>query len=88
MPTCRAGIQSFNIDHVGNVSACIERIDRIAGNLRREPLAAIHARLAADREEVSKCQQCWTACRGFGQLMGEGGTFRGWYDLATRMRSM
>jgi MoaA/NifB/PqqE/SkfB family radical SAM enzyme len=88
MPTCRAGIQSFNIDHVGNVSACIERIDRTAGNIRREPLAAIHARLAADRDEVAKCQKCWTACRGLGQLIGEGGSLRGWYDLATRMRSM
>lgn len=88
MPTCRAGIQSFNIDHVGNVSPCIERIDRIAGNVRREPLKEIHARLAADREEISKCQQCWTACRGFSQLLGDGGSFRSWYGLATRMRSM
>lgn len=88
MPTCRAGIQAFNIDHVGNVSPCVEKIDRIAGNLRREALAAIHARLAADRGEISKCQQCWTVCRGFSQLMGEGGTVRGWWDMATRMRSM
>jgi MoaA/NifB/PqqE/SkfB family radical SAM enzyme len=88
MPTCRAGIQSLNVDHVGNVSACVERIDRIVGNIRREPLAAIHARLAADREEVSKCQKCWTVCRGFSQLMSGGGTLRGWWDMATRMRSM
>ncbi|MBI4511414.1 MAG: radical SAM protein [Deltaproteobacteria bacterium] len=31
MPTCRAGIQSFNIDHVGNVSTCIERIGKPVG---------------------------------------------------------
>ena len=36
MPECRAGVQSFNIDHVGNVSHCIEKIDRPFGNVRRE----------------------------------------------------
>jgi MoaA/NifB/PqqE/SkfB family radical SAM enzyme len=87
MPVCRAGLQSFNIDHVGNVSPCVEKIDTIAGNIREEPLAAIHARLAADRHEVSRCQQCWTVCRAFSQLMGNGGSARGWWDMATRMRS-
>src|SRR5262249_35021886 len=38
MPTCRAGLQSFNIDHVGNVSPCIEKIDHTVGNVRRESL--------------------------------------------------
>ena len=86
LPACRAGHQSFNVDHVGNVSACIEKIDRVAGNLRREPLAAIHARLRA-RDEGAGCQACWTACRGFSQLLGDGGRPAAWRDLATRMRS-
>ena len=34
MPECRAGVQGFNIDHVGNVSHCIEKIDRPFGNVR------------------------------------------------------
>lgn len=87
MPTCQAGVQSFNIDHVGNVSPCIERIDRVYGNVKGEALPAIHARMAADRAEVSRCQDCWTACRGLAQAMGRGGSLRSWWDLATRMRS-
>jgi len=86
LPACRAGHQSFNVDHVGNVSPCIEKIDRVAGNIRREPLAAIHARLRA-RDEGAGCQACWTACRGFSQLLGDGGRPAAWRDLATRMRS-
>jgi MoaA/NifB/PqqE/SkfB family radical SAM enzyme len=84
---CHAGVQSFNIDHVGNVAACIEKIDRVAGNVRREPLAAIHARLL-ERKDAAGCQACWTACRGFGQALGDGGTWRAWRDLAARMRSV
>lgn len=85
--TCRAGVQSFNIDHLGHVAPCIEKIDRPRGNVRQEPLAAIHARMSADRAEVSACNQCWTACRGFVQAIGGGGTLPAWVDLGTRMRS-
>lgn len=89
MPTCRAGHQSFNIDHVGNVSACIERIDKPVGNLRRERLTTLHRRLIAadEQSEVSRCQQCWTACRGLSQSMGNRGTARTWREMVTRMRS-
>ena len=86
MPRCRAGVQSFNIDHVGNVAPCIEKIDRPVGNLRRERLKEILARMR-ELPEVRTCQDCWTLCRGFGQTMGEGGGVRGWIDLASRMRS-
>ena len=87
MPECRAGVQSFNIDHVGNVSACIEKIDTTYGNVRVEPLARIHRRMIA-AEPARGCQNCWTACRGFNQALAEGGSFRAWRDLATRMRSI
>jgi MoaA/NifB/PqqE/SkfB family radical SAM enzyme len=83
---CRAGIQSFNIDHVGNVSSCIEKIDLVAGNVRRERLAEIYRRLAA-RNDARGCRDCWTLCRGFNQALGTGGTFLGWIDLIGRMRS-
>jgi MoaA/NifB/PqqE/SkfB family radical SAM enzyme len=86
MPRCRAGVQSFNVDHVGNVSPCIEKIDTVVGNIRREPLSAIHARLV-ERGDAAKCQACWTACRGFSQALGGGGTPASWWDLVTRMRS-
>lgn len=87
MPECRAGIQSLNVDHLGNVAACIEKIDRPFGNVRDEPLAAIRARMLA-AQPARGCQECWTACRGFGQALGEGGSISAWRDLATRMRSL
>lgn len=87
MPTCRAGQQSFNVDHLGNVSACIETIDRPVGNVRQASLAELHARLVARADEVARCNDCWTACRGFAQSMAGGGTVRAWRDLGARMRS-
>jgi len=87
MPACHAGAQSFNIDHVGNVAPCIEKIDRPFGNVRVERLRAINDRMR-DTDEVRGCQDCWTACRGFNQSLGGGGTLRGWRDLAVRMRSV
>jgi MoaA/NifB/PqqE/SkfB family radical SAM enzyme len=86
MPACHAGIQGFNIDHVGNVSHCIEKIDRSFGNVRTEPLASIHRRMC-DAQPARGCQECWTACRGFNQALSGGGTLRAWRDLAVRMRS-
>ena len=86
MPTCHAGVQSFNIDHRGNVSPCIEKIDRPVGNVRDAPLAELVGRMRA-LESVAACQDCWTLCRGFGQILGGGGSAAGWRDLAVRMRS-
>jgi MoaA/NifB/PqqE/SkfB family radical SAM enzyme len=87
MPGCRAGVQGFNIDHVGNVAHCIEKIDRPFGNVRQEPLTSIHRRMRA-AEPARGCQDCWTACRGFNQALAGGGTLRTWRDLAGRMRSV
>jgi MoaA/NifB/PqqE/SkfB family radical SAM enzyme len=87
MPTCRAGLQSFNIDHVGNVSPCIERIDESVGNVRQASLPELHARLISKQGEIAGCQRCFTACRGFNQALGGGGTLRGWLELGQRMRS-
>lgn len=87
LPTCRAGVQSFNIDHIGNVAACIERIDTVYGNVKDESLASIHARMVADRQPIESCQQCWTACRGMAQALGQRGSLASWRDLATRLRT-
>jgi MoaA/NifB/PqqE/SkfB family radical SAM enzyme len=88
MPTCRAGTQSFNVDHLGNVSSCIERIDRPVGNLRQTPLRELYAMLASAGEAGNDgCQDCWTACRGLVQLMGQGGTTSNWRQLSARMKS-
>jgi hypothetical protein len=87
MPPCRAGLQSLNIDHVGNVAVCIEKIDQPVGNVRHESLARLHERLVQRRDQVENCQACWTACRGFGQLAGAGSGARNLWEMAVRMRS-
>lgn len=86
MPTCRAGQRSFNVDHVGDVSPCIERIDEVVGNVRETPLAELHRRLVARADEIARCQDCWTACRGF-QTALDGGSARDWLDLSRRTRT-
>jgi MoaA/NifB/PqqE/SkfB family radical SAM enzyme len=87
MPICRAGTQGFNIDHVGNVSPCIEKIDEAVGNVRTASIAELHQRLLRKQAEIAGCQQCWTACRGFQQLAGGGPNLRAWVDLGRRMRA-
>ena len=87
MPTCRAGLQSFNIDHVGNVATCIERIHKPVGNVRSASLVELHTRLAEQHDEVSRCQQCWTACRGLAQTMGNRGTVANWLDMTQRTKT-
>lgn len=87
LPSCRAGRQSFNIDSRGNVAPCIERIDRPAGNLQQEQLSRICAQMRQDKE-AGKCNDCWSLCRGFSQLLGSSGRSRALMDLASRMRSI
>ncbi len=83
---CNAGTLSFNIDHTGGVASCIEHIDRPVGTVRDTPLRALLERLPAF-DDVSTCQDCWTACRGFAQLLGEDRGVRSFADLTMRMRS-
>ncbi len=88
MPMCEAGRQGFNLDHVGNVSPCIERIDETVGNVRRRRAWRCCTRgCVARQEEIARCQQCWTACRGLQQALGGGGSVGAFYDLSTRMRT-
>ena len=86
LPTCHAGEQSFNIDHVGNVAPCIEKIDRAVGKVRQDSLKTLLARLT-EAQAGAGCQACFTACRGFVQALQGGGTRRAWQDLSQRMRS-
>jgi radical SAM protein with 4Fe4S-binding SPASM domain len=80
LPRCHAGVQSFNVDHVGDVSACIETIDRPVGNVRDTALPELLRRLA-ERDTGKGCQACWTLCRGTAQALGQGGRVRDWVDL-------
>lgn len=86
IPVCTAGRQNCNIDHLGNVAPCIEKIGSPVGNIRRESLADIYRRLR-QHEEIAHCQNCWTLCRATFQLMGNGGRLKSWLDLTGRMRS-
>jgi MoaA/NifB/PqqE/SkfB family radical SAM enzyme len=84
---CGAGRQSFNIDHLGNLSPCIEKIENSVGNVRDMSMQELHSRLK-NLTVVDGCQDCWTICRGFHQALGGGGSLQGWLDLAGRMRSV
>lgn len=86
MPTCNAGSQGFNIDHVGNVAPCIERIGEPVGNVKTASVRELLGKLEGRRDVVAKCQDCWTACRGIQQALGDGGSVAAFKDLATRMR--
>lgn len=87
MPTCTAGAQSFNLDHVGNVAPCIERIGEPVGNVKQESVGALFEKLQSTRDVVAHCQDCWTACRGFQQALGGGASRAAFRDLASRMRA-
>ena len=87
LPVCNAGRQSFNIDHMGNVSPCIEKLDRSYGNVRREPIGRILARMR-QLPDVAVCQQCWTLCRGMAQSLGNHGGVRDWSDLISRRHAV
>lgn len=56
------------------------------GNVRSEPFGALYAKLRARKADVSRCQECWTACRGFRQAQGGGGSLAAWGELGRRMR--
>ncbi len=87
MPECNAGIQTFNIDHVGAVSACIERIDESVGTVKTAPVKDLLSALAARQSERAGCQRCWTLCRGFAQSLSNGASLRVLAEMSTRMRT-
>ena len=65
---CWAGERFMNVDHLGEVSPCIEKLHLRAGNLRRDPWSLVSARLRS-YEETKGCTSCMTACRGFVEEM-------------------
>ena len=79
---CWAGERFLNIDHLGDVSPCIEKLHLRAGNLLREPWSIIAARLAA-LTEPKTCTDCWTSCRGFVEEMSGPPRLRSWREFLT-----
>jgi MoaA/NifB/PqqE/SkfB family radical SAM enzyme len=65
---CWAGERFLNVDHMGEVSPCIEKLHLRAGNLRRDPWSVVAERLRSF-EETKGCTSCMTACRGFVEEM-------------------
>lgn len=86
LPTCQAGIAGFNVDHLGNVSPCIERIGEAVGNVREHAVSELVHRLRQRRAELEACQRCFTACRGIQQALSAP-TLATWRDLALRTRA-
>lgn len=87
LPTCYAGEQTFNIDHVGAVSACIERIDESVGTVKTQHIRDLLALLKARHPERAHCQDCWTLCRGVAQELGHGASISALTEMGARMRT-
>jgi MoaA/NifB/PqqE/SkfB family radical SAM enzyme len=77
---CWAGERFLNVDHMGEVSPCVEKLHLRAGNLRREPWSVIAERLRAF-EEPKGCTACMTACRGFVEEMSGVPKLRSYMEL-------
>lgn len=65
---CYAGERFLNVDHLGDVSPCIEKLHMRAGNLRRDPWSVVEARLKSFKE-LRSCTDCHTSCKGFVEEM-------------------
>ncbi len=86
LPACAAGRQGANLDHVGNLSPCIEKLGEPVGNVREVSVPVLWERLRA-HPAPRGCNDCWTLCRGLGQALGSGGSVRATWELSTRLRS-
>lgn len=80
-PPCGAGLHAMNMDHLGNVSPCIELAHRTAANVARDAWPLVKRQLAAD-EEPRSCQRCWTLCRGATEAMAGRPVLANWVDFA------
>jgi hypothetical protein len=68
------------VDHLGEVSPCIEKPHLRAGNLRREPWTVIADRLRSFTE-LPTCTDCLTSCRGFVDEMSGRPRLRSWREF-------
>jgi MoaA/NifB/PqqE/SkfB family radical SAM enzyme len=79
-PSCSAGERFLNVDHLGEVSPCIEKLHLRAGNLRREPWSVIAERLRGFAG-LRTCTDCHTSCRGFVDEMSGRPRLRSWREF-------
>jgi MoaA/NifB/PqqE/SkfB family radical SAM enzyme len=65
VPGCQAGRASFNVDHRGRVSKCVEfrRPEDQVGELGGDSLTALLPRLREEQRR-NTCRSCWYASRG------------------------
>ncbi len=60
---CQAGFLTLNVGSRGEVSRCIDTLDRSVGNLLTDDAAAVRDRLH-EAQKKNGCGHCWTSCRG------------------------
>jgi radical SAM protein with 4Fe4S-binding SPASM domain len=60
---CSAGRDLWNIDSQGNVTFCIDQLDKPAGNLLTDDVRVLERRMR-ERQRANRCRDCWTSCRG------------------------
>jgi len=60
---CHAGRNLCNVDSQGDVSLCIDTLDRSVGNLLTDDPHLVRQRLL-DLHRDNTCSGCWTSCRG------------------------
>lgn len=77
---CHAGERFLNVDHLGWVSPCIEKLERRAGNLVTEPWTVVYDRLRAT-DGIATCGDCLTSCRGFVDEMSGAPKLRSWREF-------
>ncbi len=84
IPHCRAGKNLFVVDCQGNISRCLDWLDKPVGNLFQESLESVMAKLHHQCESTT-CADCWTSCRGNVETLLYGDSrlrdWRAYYDI-------
>jgi MoaA/NifB/PqqE/SkfB family radical SAM enzyme len=68
VPACHAGQTFFNVDDRGQVGLCINDLERPVGSLVTDTTETLVERLR-ERSRTNPCGQCWTSCRGLGDVI-------------------
>jgi len=88
VPACRAGRTFFNVDERGRVGLCINDLERPVGSLLTDTTEALVAGLN-ERARNNPCNQCWTSCRGLGDVItGPAGFARSAGDFFRAVRPL